>query len=45
MREGHVDETWAKEYHSVWYDEQKRGGKSVLGGAMLAGVAQMREKT
>jgi len=45
MREGHVDETWAKEHHSAWYDEQKRGGKSAPGGAMPAGAAQMREKT
>jgi formate dehydrogenase subunit gamma len=45
MREGHVDETWAKEHHSLWYEEQKRGGKSASGGAMPAGAAQMREKT
>lgn len=25
MREGYVDETWAKEHHSLWYDEVKSG--------------------
>lgn len=45
MREGHVDETWAKEHHSLWYEEQKRGGKPASGGAVPAGAAQMREKT
>lgn len=25
MREGYVDETWAKEHHGLWYDEVKAG--------------------
>ena len=25
MREGYVDETWAKEHHGLWYDEVKSG--------------------
>jgi formate dehydrogenase subunit gamma len=25
MREGYVDETWAKEHHEMWYDEVKSG--------------------
>lgn len=25
MREGYVDETWAKEHHEIWYDEVKAG--------------------
>jgi formate dehydrogenase subunit gamma len=25
MREGHVDEEWAREHHSLWYEELKRG--------------------
>jgi formate dehydrogenase subunit gamma len=25
MRDGHVDETWAKEHHALWYDEVKAG--------------------
>jgi formate dehydrogenase subunit gamma len=32
MRTGHVDEEWAREHHSLWYEEVKRGdrgGKSV----------------
>jgi len=45
MREGRVDETWAKEHHQRWYEEMKRGGKAATGGAMPAGAAQMREKT
>jgi formate dehydrogenase subunit gamma len=46
MREGRVDETWAKEHHQLWYEEVKRGGKKAApGGAMPAGATQMREKT
>lgn len=26
MREGYVDETWAKEHHELWYDEVKKSG-------------------
>jgi formate dehydrogenase subunit gamma len=25
MREGYVDEEWAKEHHSIWYDEIRQG--------------------
>ena len=25
MRDGYVDETWAKEHHEMWYDEVKQG--------------------
>jgi formate dehydrogenase subunit gamma len=34
MREGYVDETWAKEHHSLWYEEVKSGaGKGKPAGA------------
>lgn len=46
MRDGVVDETWAKEHHQYWYDEVKGGGKPAAGGgAVPAGAAQMREKS
>ena len=45
MRDGAVDETWAKEHHQYWYDEVKGGAKGASGGAVPAGAAQMREKT
>ena len=25
MKTGHVDETWAKEHHAIWYNEVKEG--------------------
>jgi formate dehydrogenase subunit gamma len=25
MRDGYVDEQWAKEHHSIWYDEVRQG--------------------
>jgi len=25
MRDGYVDETWAKEHHELWYDDVKAG--------------------
>jgi formate dehydrogenase subunit gamma len=28
MRDGFVDETWAKEHHAIWYDEVKAGKRS-----------------
>jgi formate dehydrogenase subunit gamma len=28
MRDGYVDETWAKEHHLLWYDEVKAGRRS-----------------
>jgi formate dehydrogenase subunit gamma len=36
MREGYVDETWAKEHHSLWYDEVKAGKRA----EKIAGTAQ-----
>lgn len=36
MREGLVDETWAKEHHSLWYDEVKSGKRA----GKMADVAQ-----
>ena len=36
MREGYVDETWAKVHHSQWYDEVKAGKR----GEKIAGAAQ-----
>ena len=44
MREGHVDETWAKEHHEYWYNEVKGGAKSSPGGAVPAGAPHMKEK-
>jgi formate dehydrogenase subunit gamma len=45
MRDGTVDESWAKEHHEYWYDEVKGGAKSAPGGgAVPAGAAHMREK-
>lgn len=36
MREGYVDETWAKEHHELWYDEVKAGKRA----EKITGVAQ-----
>ena len=36
MRKGYVDETWAKEHHSLWYDEVKAGKRPVSGAAQPA---------
>jgi formate dehydrogenase subunit gamma len=36
MREGYVDETWAKEHHELWYEEVKAGKRS----EKIIGVAQ-----
>jgi formate dehydrogenase subunit gamma len=44
MRDGVVDETWAKEHHEYWYNEVKGGKKSAPGGAVPAGAPHMREK-
>lgn len=44
MRDGHVDETWAKEHHQYWYDEVKGGSKQATGGAVPAGAPHMREE-
>jgi formate dehydrogenase subunit gamma len=44
MREGVTDETWAKEHHSIWYDEVKSGRREAAGGAVPAGAPHMEEK-
>jgi len=44
MRDGVVDETWAKEHHEYWYNEVKGGAKSAPGGAIPAGAPRMKEK-
>jgi len=36
MREGFVDEAWAKEHHSLWYDEVKSGKRAAPSGAQPA---------
>jgi formate dehydrogenase subunit gamma len=35
MRDGYVDEAWAKEHHEVWYQEVKQGTRpeKMTGGA------------
>lgn len=38
MRNGLVDETWAKEHHEYWYDEVKNQGR-IAGGAPSAATA------
>jgi formate dehydrogenase subunit gamma len=37
MRDGYVDETWAKQHHSIWYDEVKQGRRPER---IVAGTAQ-----
>jgi formate dehydrogenase subunit gamma len=44
MRDGTVDETWAREHHEYWYNEVKGGAKSAPGCAVPAGSPHMREK-
>lgn len=44
MREGVTDETWAKEHHSLWYEEVKSGRREAVGGAIPAGAPHMKEK-
>ncbi|HEX6268541.1 MAG TPA: formate dehydrogenase subunit gamma [Burkholderiales bacterium] len=44
MRTGYTDETWAKEHHSIWYDEVKSGRSAAPGGAVPAGAPHMKEK-
>jgi formate dehydrogenase subunit gamma len=44
MREGYADETWAKEHHSIWYDQVKSGKREGAGGAIPAGAPHMKEK-
>jgi formate dehydrogenase subunit gamma len=45
MREGAVDETWAREHHQLWYDEMKSGRPASAGGAVPAGAPHMKEKS
>ncbi len=45
MREGTVDEQWAKEHHSLWYDEvvrAQRRGEAAAGGSLPAGAPAQR---
>jgi len=43
MRNGYTDESWAKEHHSIWYEEAKSGRAAAAGGAIPAGAPHMRE--
>jgi formate dehydrogenase subunit gamma len=45
MRNGYTDETWAKEHHSIWYDEVKSGRREAARGAVPAGAPHMEEKS
>jgi formate dehydrogenase subunit gamma len=46
MRTGYTDETWAKEHHSIWYDEVRSGSRPAgAAGAVPAGAPHMKEKT
>jgi formate dehydrogenase subunit gamma len=45
MREGVTDETWAKEHHSIWYEEVKSGKREAAGGAVPAGAPHMKENS
>jgi formate dehydrogenase subunit gamma len=45
MRTGYTDESWAKEHHSIWYDEVKSGRRAAPGGAVPAGAPHMKEKS
>jgi formate dehydrogenase subunit gamma len=45
MRDGMVDEQWAKEHHSLWYEEvmrEKRRGDPAAGGSLPAGAPAQR---
>jgi formate dehydrogenase subunit gamma len=37
MRDGYVDEVWAKEHHALWYDEVRQGKRPEK---IVAGAAQ-----
>ncbi len=39
MKEGYVDETWAKEHHALWLEEVKSGKRSGMRSGMPAGKA------
>jgi formate dehydrogenase subunit gamma len=43
MRHGWTDETWAKEHHSIWYEEVKAGRREPAGGPIPAGAPHMKE--
>jgi formate dehydrogenase subunit gamma len=45
MRDGQVDETWAREHHEIWYNEVKSGKRASPGGAVPAGAPHMKEKS
>ncbi len=47
MRDGWVDESWAKEHHQLWYEEIKSGRRhqDAPGGAVPAGAPHMKEKS
>jgi formate dehydrogenase subunit gamma len=45
MREGQVDETWAREHHEYWYNDVKSGRSAAAGGAVPAGAPHMKEKS
>jgi formate dehydrogenase subunit gamma len=44
MRTGYTDETWAREHHSIWYDQVKSDRTRAPGGAVPAGAPHMKEK-
>jgi len=45
MREGVVDESWAREHHEIWYNEVKSGRRpEAAGGAVPEGAPHMEEK-
>jgi formate dehydrogenase subunit gamma len=37
MRDGYVDEQWAKEHHGIWYEQVKQGSRPEK---FVAGTAQ-----
>ena len=43
MRNGSVDETWAKEHHEYWYNEVKGQAKAVGGAPSAAHASAMKE--
>jgi formate dehydrogenase subunit gamma len=45
MRTGYTDETWAKEHHSIWYDEVKSGRREGPRGAIPAGAPHASRTT
>ena len=42
MRNGYVDETWAKEHHRLWYDEVKAGKVAAGDGGQPSGPARQK---